>query len=231
MVRTAEPFDRLAERYDAWYDGPIGRVAFPAEVECLRPLLIDLPKPWLEIGVGSGRFAQALGVRVGVDPALKPLSVARMRGVTVVQAIGERLPFRDGVFGATLIVVTLCFVDDPIAMLAEAKRVLRPEGALVLGMVFADSPWGEFYRRKAKAGHPIYSVARFLTRGQVQTMLSTVGFRIVAARSVLRQPPSDQSLLPEPAYDGDSPDAGFVCWKAVKQERLKERISSFSVRG
>lgn len=210
-------FEKLAERYDAWYDGPVGQVAFPLEIAVLRPLLNGSPKPWIEIGVGSGRFAKELQVDVGIDPAMKPLLLARQRNVTVVQAVGENLPFRNASFGAVIIVVTLCFVSDPIGVLAEAKRVLRKDGALVLGMVFADSPWGEFYRRKASEGHPFYRSAHFLSRADLKQMLNFLGFCIVAARSTLRQPPSDFSLRPEPVLDGDLPDAGFVGWKAVPQ--------------
>ncbi len=216
MPETAEIFEQLAERYDAWYDGEVGRVAFPVEVECLRPLVEGLPKPWLEVGVGSGRFAQALGVDVGVDIAFRPLQIARRREVIALRADGENLPFRNASFGAVLVVVTLCFADDPSALLQEASRVLRADGALVLGMVFADSPWGEFYRRKAELGHPFYSSAHFLTRSQTRTLLERAGFKVVAARSALRQPPSDKTLHPETPSDGDFPDAGFVAWKAVK---------------
>ncbi|MCS3920788.1 class I SAM-dependent methyltransferase [Fervidibacter sacchari] len=217
MGESVQLFEELAERYDAWYDSPIGRVAFPLEVAVLRPLLSGSPKPWIEIGVGSGRFAKELQVDVGIDPAMKPLLLAKKRSVTVVQAVGEKLPFRDASFGAVLIVVTLCFVNDPISVLREAKRVLRDDGALVLGMVFADSPWGEFYKRKASEGHPFYKAAHFLSRGDLKQMLDFVGFSVVAARSTLRQSPSDFSLHPEPVLDGDLPDAGFVGWKAVPQ--------------
>ncbi len=217
MSGTVRLFERLASKYDAWYDGPVGRIAFPLEVEVLRPLLESSPKPWLEIGVGSGRFARELGVEVGIDPALKPLILAKKRSVTVIGAVGEKLPFRNASFGAVLIVVTLCFVEEPIAVLNEARRVLFRDGSLVLGMVFADSPWGEFYRRKALEGHPFYKVARFLSRSELRQMLELTGFRLVAARSTLRQPPSDNLLRPEPVLDGDYPDAGFVGWKAVPQ--------------
>jgi hypothetical protein len=76
---TAGLFERLAARYDAWYDGPAGPAVFPSEVACLRPLLRGLPRPWAEVGVGSGRFAAALGVDVGLDPAATPLALARSR--------------------------------------------------------------------------------------------------------------------------------------------------------
>jgi len=90
-----------------------GAAVFPAEVACLRPLLDGLHRPWAEIGVGSGRFAAAPGVDVGLDPASAPLLLARSRGIRVIHGVGERLPFRSGAFGAVLIVVTACFADDP----------------------------------------------------------------------------------------------------------------------
>jgi SAM-dependent methyltransferase len=211
---SAAVFERLAARYDEWYEGPVGRVAFPMEVECLAPMLEGTGRPRLEIGVGSGRFAAALDVEFGIDPAHAPLRLARSRGVTVVRGLGEALPFGDGSFGAVLIVVTLCFADDPLALLREAHRVLRDPGALVLGMVFADSPWGAFYRERALAGHPFYAAARFLRRTTVRELLARTGFQLTASRSVLRQPPGSRLRL-EAAVEGDHPEAGFVAWKAA----------------
>ncbi|HWO70468.1 MAG TPA: methyltransferase domain-containing protein [Actinomycetota bacterium] len=213
-MTTAPIFERLAERYDAWYDGPVGRVVFPLEVACLRPLLEALPPPGLEVGVGSGRFARALGVGYGVDPAHAPLRLAAARGVRVVQGVGERLPFRDASFGAVLIVVTLCFADDPSLLLREARRVLRPAGGVALGDVFAESAWGRRYRELGEAGHPFYGAARFLTREELAGALRAAGLRVVRARSTLRQSPTD-APAPEPVIEGDDPDAGFVGWLAV----------------
>ena len=211
---TAALFDRLAGRYDAWNDGPAGTAVFPSEAECLRRLLAGLPRPWAEVGTGSGRFAAALGADIGLDPAAGLLALARSRGVRVVRGDGERLPFRDSAFGAVLIVVTLCFADDPAALLAEARRAVRGDGAVILGTVFADSPWGRFYQRKAADGHPFYAAARFLTRSETLALVTGAGLRVRAARSVLYQPPSD-TPVPEPPRDGDDRAAGFTCWRAV----------------
>ena len=49
-------FDSLASDYDAWFEEE-GRLIFASEVEALRQALPLLPKPWIEVGVGSGRFA------------------------------------------------------------------------------------------------------------------------------------------------------------------------------
>lgn len=211
---TAALFDRLAAQYDAWYDGPAGTAVFPSEAKCLRPLLSGLPRPWAEVGTGSGRFAAALGADIGLDPAAGMLRLARSRGVRVVCGDGERLPFRDGAFGVVLIVVTLCFARDPAALLAEARRTVRGDGAVILGTVFADSPWGRFYQRKAAGGHAFYAAARFLTRADTLSLVNAAGLRVQAVRSTLYQVPSNEPT-PEAGRDRDGAAAGFTCWRAV----------------
>ena len=98
-------FESLAERYDAWYDSPEGQLLFGLESACLRPLVVGTSTPRLEVGVGSGRFAASLGVKVGLDPAAVPLRLAATRGVRAVRGAGEQLPFADQMFGAVVLVV------------------------------------------------------------------------------------------------------------------------------
>lgn len=87
-----------------------------------------LPRPWIEVGVGSGRFASDLGVEIGLDPASDPLNLATRRGTRVVRGRVETLPFAAGTFGGMLLIVTICFVADPLAALREARRVVGPRG-------------------------------------------------------------------------------------------------------
>ncbi len=138
---TDSVFEQSAARYDAWYDTPKGAATFREEADALRPLIGDLPRPWLEVGVGSGRFAAELGVDAGIDPAHQPLLLARGRGILVARGVGEQLPIRDSSVGAVLLVVTLCFVQDPAAVLREVRRVLSADGGVVIGTVFAESTW------------------------------------------------------------------------------------------
>ena len=73
-------FDSHASEYDAWYDTDAGKTIFAMEVDCLKPLLYSYPRPYLEIGVGSGRFARALGIEYGVEPAPAPDAYGESQG-------------------------------------------------------------------------------------------------------------------------------------------------------
>ncbi len=205
---TKSLFDQSAESYDAWYDTPKGAAIFREVTDALRPLLSNLPRPWLEVGVGSGRFASELGIDFGIDPARQPLVIARGRELLAVRGVGERLPLRDGSVGAVLLVVTLCFVRDPAAVLSEVRRVVTAAGGAVIGTVFAESPWGQYCRQLAAAGHPYYREARFLTRSDLAIVLSNAGLDPVGWRSALRLNPEG---APDDAgvCDGDDPRAGF----------------------
>lgn len=59
---------------------------------------------------------------------------AESRGlpVTVVDAVAEDLPFPDDAFDGVLSAYVLCTVDDPGAAIAEARRVLRPDGVVAV---------------------------------------------------------------------------------------------------
>jgi SAM-dependent methyltransferase len=206
-------FEELAARYDAWYDTAHGQLLFTLELDCLCPLVPPGPRPRLEVGVGSGRFAASLGLEIGIDPVRSPLRLAAERSVSVVQGAGEHLPFGDCTFGAVIVVVTLCFADDPVAFLAEARRVLTPAGRLVIGIVPLDSAWGRRYRAQGRTGHPFYRGARFLTLHEHRRMLAAAGFTITGARSTLTHAPSTHPV-PEQVHEGVVPGAGFVVFQA-----------------
>ena len=135
-------FDELAKKYDAWYDSDEGRIIYENELLCLKSLIKDVSSQVLEIGVGTGRFAVNFPDIIGVDPSVNALKIARSRGIKTLQATGEELPFFTGTFQYVLIIVTLCFVEDPLSVLKEANRVLMSDGSVIIGLVPKDSPWG-----------------------------------------------------------------------------------------
>jgi SAM-dependent methyltransferase len=166
------PFVRHHRRYDEWFERH--REAYLSELLAVRAVL-----PWqgrgLEIGVGTGRFAGPLGIRFGIDPAVEMLEYARARGVSVACAVAEALPFDDGVFDYALIVTTICFVDNPVRMLSEARRVLRPAGALCIGFINRETPLGQFYHAHRNE-NVFYRDAVFYTSAEVEGLLKEAGF-------------------------------------------------------
>jgi len=201
-------FDSLAWAYDSWFEQE-GRLIFALEVEALKQVLPLLPKPWIEIGIGSGRFAQALGIDVGLDPSSQLLKIARNRGARVLLGRGEEAPFKDGSFGAIFFIVTLCFVDSPERILSEAARLLKSQGKVVLGLVFKESPWGQLYQREKETGHCFYRHATFYSYAEVEMLLMQTGFSIEKVASTLFQNPGKVNHIELPRQ-GFSADAGFA---------------------
>ena len=102
----------------------------------------------LDLGAGSGRIGAAFvaaGDRyIGVDLSFGMLRVFAARhdlpgthAALLVQADGERLPFRDATFDAVLLMQVLNAAHDWRRLAAEARRVLAPTGALIVGRTVA----------------------------------------------------------------------------------------------
>ena len=101
------------------------------------------PQDLLDIGTGTGRMIEILGPRVthalGIDQSREMLSVARVNleraglGNSIVR-LGDmyQLPLADGSFDAVVIHQVLHYADRPAAAIAEAARVLRPGGMLLV---------------------------------------------------------------------------------------------------
>lgn len=162
-------FDALAETYDGWYDTPVGMTIFEAERDCLLSLCHGPLDSWLEVGVGTGRFAHALGISTGVDPSPNMVKIAAGRGIKTCLGSAEELPFAEDSFDGVLMAFTLCFVADAPQALRECHWVLRMGGCLLIGIVPAGSAWGREYQKKAACGHPIYTHAHF--RGARETIV------------------------------------------------------------
>jgi len=208
-------FNISTEKYDTWYDSEDGRPLYESELLCLKPFIENAPSPILEIGVGTGRFAECFPEVIGIDPAFNALKFAQKRGVDVVQAIGEQLPFKDETFACIMLIVTLCFVQSPIDVLREGKRVLKRNGYIVIGLVPKDSPWGASYEEKKRQRHPFYSIARFYSFDDIEGMLQDAGLKITRVRSTLFQRPEEPRRIENPVEEYRK-EAGFLCIEVKK---------------
>ncbi|MGQ9719401.1 MAG: class I SAM-dependent methyltransferase [Nitrososphaerales archaeon] len=184
-------FEDHAKEYDSWYlDHP---AIYESEVRVVKEF--SLRGLGLEVGVGTGVFASRIGVDVGIDPTLAMLHIAKARGVKVIRAVGEHLPFADKIFDYVLMVCTLCFLDKPSLVIKESSRVLKNDGSLIVCVVLKNSPWGRLYEEKKKAGHKFYKYARFYTLHDLKMLIEDQGLSIVEAKNTLSYKPSEKKGL------------------------------------
>jgi ubiquinone/menaquinone biosynthesis C-methylase UbiE len=165
-------FEEAAVEYDKWFE--THKWVYQSEVEAVRKFIPEAGEG-IEIGVGTGRFSIPFGIKVGVEPAKEMAEIARKKGITVYEAKAEHLPFQDNSFDFALIVTTLCFLEDPFQALKEIKKILKPAGKIVIGMLDEYSPLGMLYEEKRKK-NKCYRDARFYSVKQVLDWLEKIGF-------------------------------------------------------
>jgi SAM-dependent methyltransferase len=165
-------FDAHPGEYDRWYED------HPATyMEELRLIgrIAGVRGADLEIGVGTGRFAVPLGIRLGIDPSLPMLRMARARGVEAVRGVAEALPFKDASMGSVLVMTSLCYFDDPRLAFREISRILAPGGRIVIGFLGRGGEIAERYRNTSEKGI-FLAHATFYTPREVTSMLGKSGF-------------------------------------------------------
>jgi 2-polyprenyl-6-hydroxyphenyl methylase/3-demethylubiquinone-9 3-methyltransferase len=137
-------YDQLAAQ---WWQ-PDGQFAMLHWLAKARAALIPPARPGavlVDIGCGGGLLApHVTGYRhIGVDLVASALSQAATHGVTPVRADVSRLPLADGCADVVCAGEILEHVTDLSTVVAEACRLLRPGGTLVLDTL-ADTALARF---------------------------------------------------------------------------------------
>jgi ubiquinone/menaquinone biosynthesis C-methylase UbiE len=136
------PFDAGAPRFDRHRSLPEG---IPQAIRAAVLAATGVPSPrLLDLGAGTGRIGRAFVAAsddyVGIDLSLGMLREFAGRVAQpppLAQADGERLPFADAAFDAVLMVQVFGGMRGWRHVLAEARRVLQPHGAVLIGRVVA----------------------------------------------------------------------------------------------
>src|SRR6266850_385635 len=89
----------------------------------------------LDLGCGRGGvvelFWRDVKLAAGLDPDQPSLAEYRAPGMPILRGVGERLPFTDEVFDLVVRLWVLEHLKDPLTVLREVRRVLRPGGHFV----------------------------------------------------------------------------------------------------
>lgn len=206
---TMNIFDRYYKKYDNWYDKH--GFAFLTELAVIKKVLPEKGEG-LEIGVGTGRFAHALGIHYGVDTSKRMLGLAEKRGIFAKLASGEELPFSDSTFDYAVIINTLCFTKSPLKVLREARRVLKKNGKIIVGIIDKNSFLGRLYKKKKSI---FYRKANFLSTEETATLLKNAGFnRLSYYQGIYKTPDRIKSVeVPLRGFGR----GGFVVISALKK--------------
>ena len=123
----ADAYDRFMGRYSSQLSAQLADLAD-----------IEAGQRVIDVGCGPGALTAELVRRLGangvaaVDPSEQFVEAARERhpGVDVRLASAEQLPFGYDEFDAALAQLVVHFMADPVAGLAEMRRVTRPDGVV-----------------------------------------------------------------------------------------------------
>lgn len=214
-MKTNAPFDEHVSEYEAWYEQfPF---VFQSEVAALREMLPEGEAlTGIEVGLGTGRVAQALGIKEGIEPSVEMRTLAVRRGIEIMDGVAEELPYGDLRFDFVLMNFCISYFRELHTPFKEAYRVLKNTGALVVGFLDRNSPIGRQYEEK-KPVSTFYRNATFYTPGKVLEELRRAGFRHVEFCQTLFNPLDRITSveLPRPGYG----DGSFVVARAMKRKQ------------
>ncbi len=145
-------FDEWPERYDRWFEAPLGKMVLATE----RELILDMLRPRkgeliLDAGSGTGIFTSAFLAKgadvVGLDISFAMLRQAAEKNTTLagwgVAADMTNLPFCDGAFDKTVSITALEFIADARRAVGELFRVTNQGGIVVVATLNSLSPWAD----------------------------------------------------------------------------------------
>ena len=208
MKTSFNVFDEYTLDYDDWFERHNN--AYQSELLALQQA-VPVDKKGIEIGVGTGRFAQALNIKHGVEPAENMAKIAEQRGIEVIRAVGEDLPIETGSFDFALMVTTVCFLSDIPKAFSEINRILKSQGHIILAIIDKSSKLREKYET-GKAENKFYKDAHFHSTEEITKLAAQAGFGEFEYWQTLFEENSDVIEQPKVGYG----EGSFVVIKGQK---------------
>ncbi len=201
-------FDEWPEKYDRWFETPIGALVKKYENELLLDLLQPRPgESILDVGCGTGVFTLnilACGPRLaGLDISIPMLKQAEFKtaGYPFRGVVGDMsfLPFADECFDRVVSMTALEFIADGRKAVADLFRVTRKGGVVVATTLNSLSPWAVRRKKKADKGHSLFERMIFRSPDEMRAMAPVEG---LVKTAIHFQKNDDPKRAPEIERDG-----------------------------
>ncbi len=212
MIQTAI-FNEHVEAYESWFDNY--PKVYQSELAAIKEQLLKLPENirGIEVGLGTGRFAQPLGIKEGIEPSEEMAKKAIKRGVEVIDGFAENLPYSDLQFDFVLF-VTICHLDNIKLAMEHAHRVLKRKGALIIGFLDKDQTVAQQYNERRHRS-TFFRNATFYSVKQIKKLIEEAGFKNLEFNQTLFKDLDaiEEVQLPKSGYG----EGSFVVVKAIKK--------------
>jgi ubiquinone/menaquinone biosynthesis C-methylase UbiE len=221
----AEIFDDWPEKYDLWFETPMGRLIKNYESK----LLLEMLKPGqgeviLDAGCGTGIFTADIletGARVvGLELALAMLrrALAKFPDRTFKSVIGDirDLPFADASFHKTISITAIEFIQDAGIAVEELFRVTKPGGFIVVATLNSLSPWAQQRKAAAQKGHPLFRHAMFRSPDEMKGLSPVEGIIQTAIHFEKDDDPEDAPEIEKAGSEKDLDTGAFLAARWIK---------------
>ncbi|MEE4263158.1 MAG: class I SAM-dependent methyltransferase [Desulfobacteraceae bacterium] len=203
-----ELFDEWPEKYDRWFETPIGALVKKYESELLLDLLQPQPAEMiLDAGCGTGVFTfdiLHLGPRItGLDISYPMLKRAELKakGYPFRAVAGDMkyLPFADECFDRVVSMTALEFIEDGQGAVKDLLRVTKKGGVVVATTLNSLSPWADRRKIAADKGHSLFKQMIFRSPDDMRALVP-IEATVKTAIHFLKE--DDPQKAPEIERDG-----------------------------
>lgn len=208
MNYTISAFDKSTLEYDNWFEEHSN--LYQSEILALKEA-IPVHKKGVEIGSGTGRFSLPFKINIGVEPSSNMSELAMQKGMTIINAIAEKLPFHNHSFEFALMVTTVCFLSDIPKAFSEIHRILKPHGEIILAIIDKNSELGIKYE-KEKSENKFYKDAHFHSTQEITELLIQTNFHDLSYWQTITKSNANEIEQPTQGFGKGS----FVVIKAIK---------------
>jgi len=174
-MATTAVFDEHISQYEQWYeDHP---EVYQSEILALQEQFLEMPQNirGIEVGLGTGRFSEPLGIKEGIEPSVEMAKKAFDRGIEIMKGKAEHLPYSALQFDFVLF-VTICHFSNVKKALSEAFRVLKSDGAIIIGFLDKERSIAKSYMGKRDRSN-FYRTATFYSVSELEQLLKKSGFK------------------------------------------------------